>query len=193
MDSTIASDAVQVEDVNDETTADDQPVEVEPEPAAPQLLKRELKARDVKRFGRILGKVREMSVARANAIANAEGRTAEDPPVTVDAITMLLTDGLDYAEKEINLWFAELCGVELTKSDAEAWRQHRAEKTGNPEYRLSKWDLEDALSEKIADMSLDFYTDVIAELEQFGGLADFLTGLTRLSRRMGSSNPNSTN
>lgn len=164
----------------------EEPVE-DPKPE-PKVIKRRLKTRDVKRFGRILGKTRELSIKRAQA----RGESEEDVQ-QVDMITLLLTDGIDVAEKELNLWFADICELSCTPEELEEYRQERARLAGNPEYTLSQWDKENALSEKIAEMDVDFYSNVLDELQEHGGLGDFLTGLTRLSQRMGFSQRGSSN
>lgn len=165
-----------------------------PEPEAkkdegPKRIKHRLSSRDVKKFARILGRIREMATKRGQLRAKMQQDGIDDEeelPVMVDMWTMLMTDGLDYAEKEINLWFAKLCEIELDTEEVEEWRAMRAKSTGQQDYKLSTFDREDALNEKIANMDVAFYSDVITDLQRHGGLGDFLTALNALGESMNS-------
>ena len=135
------------------------PLDADPEvPDGPKWIKRKLRARDIKRVARILGKIQKL----------AREEFGQQQVSQAQIISLILTDGLEVAEEEINLWVADLCKFKAKNvaPDASEQQQH------------------DALVEQIAEMDITIYTEVFEDLERFGKLNPFLTQATRVWRRL---------
>jgi hypothetical protein len=153
--------------------------EVDETPGQPRRIKRSLKTRDVKRLMRTFGKVREMQAHKSQArynVARAEakrlGIEIDDVELEVpnfDFATLLMTEGTEPVLRELNMLFADLCDIKPKVSAG-----------------ASKWEIEDAVNTQIEDEDLDFYSDVLEDLNEFGGLERFLRVLIQSIRKMDS-------
>lgn len=153
------------------------------EEGRPKRIQRKLKTKDVKRMMKIFGRVRELQAQKQQArynVAKAEakklGVDIDDVELDVPAMdftTLLLTEGSDQMLRELNMLFADVCGIKP-----------------NVKPGASKWDIEDAVNEQIEEEDIDFYTDVLNDLNEYGGLEDFLKALIRSIQQMqGSAKP----
>jgi hypothetical protein len=80
-----------------------------------------------------------------------------------------MTEGTEPVLRELNMLFADLCDIKPKVSAG-----------------ASKWEIEDAVNTQIEDEDLDFYSDVLEDLNEFGGLERFLRVLIQSIRKMDS-------
>jgi hypothetical protein len=154
-------------------------------PDKPRRIKRKLKTKDVKRLMKTFGRVREMQAYKNQARYNVAAAEAKKLGIAIDDVaveepafdfmTLLLTQATDDALSELNMLFADLCEIKPhVKAGASAW------------------DIEEAINKQIEEEDIEFYTDVLDDLNDFGGLEGFLKALIRSIRSMDSVNPRST-
>src|SRR5215218_8717317 len=141
-----AADAMEA--VIPEPSMQTEPSEALPEERKPKRIKRKLKTKDVKRMMKIFGRVREMQAQKAQARYNVALAESKKLGIAVDDVapsepnydfaTLLLTEGSDTFLKELNMLFADVCGVKP-----------------NVKPGASKWDVEDAINQQIEEEDLD--------------------------------------
>lgn len=153
-----------------------EPIEVE---GKPKRIKRSLKTKDVKKLMKLFGKVREIQAHKAQARYNVARAQAKDLGIEIDDVaidipnhdftTLLLTEATEPVIKELNMLFADLCEIKPKVSPG-----------------AGKWDIEEAINKQIEEEDIDFYTDVLEDLNEYGGLERFLKALIRSIRSMDS-------